>query len=1049
MRDQLPGGYRLSEELGRGGVGTVYAGTGPDGAEVAIKVAEPREGVVRAEWLRREASLAARLRHPHIVQLLHTGTTADGRPFLVYERVHGASVEARADTLTTEEIAALGATLFEALAYAHDAGVLHLDVSPGNLLLRDADHALRLTDFGLATPRDRSRSRQRALVAGTPGYLSPEQALGGGGVSPRSDLFGAGAVLYRLIAGFPPHFGPDSTEIIRHTLYGEPLPLKPRAGLYFGPGLCALVERLIARDPERRPPSADAALALWQEACAERISHAGDPHEPTPAFGLDRGEVAETLEREPAPTRPYAPRGAPTLPHKSAPRPARTDELPTAAERAPTPHVPLTRPSLPLPEGVDEAVLARLPPRHSGGLVRLVGAAGSGRSTAMQQVIAALHRADVPVAWITGRRGEPTPPLEALAGLVLQLAGADGGPPWASAERLSARLERAGAGELRAGREALVAGLLGTARRADLGGARLELFRIVQLLRPPGRPLVFCIDDADTLDAASRSVLEDLAAVDVGVLLVEERDAPAAEAAEPRDPNVVTVPSLDPPLADRLLTGGAPPDEVGARLDALLARRTPAERRVLAAAALFRGDAPRRALAALAAEEGGAAEVVTQLEVRGLLRSVVAPASPIEPRVRLACPGLVRRALPTGEEARALARRAARWLSRESLDPGHAVLLRIADFATASDDLLLAAFAAAEAGRRAAVADDPSAATSLARALELAERAPGAIDEAGVWVELADEHLRRGDHEAAEEAALRALETSSARREVLRARALRLAARAASDRGASALALTRLEEAIALLEPDGDPMELALAHSSLGWQLGYVLDRNAEGIAHGRRALEVAARIDAPAFQAQLCGRLGANQLRAGDWDGQLGTNLRDLGLSLLAGDVQGVMRAHINVGVCHTNRGLLALARAHTEEGARLAAAHGARIAEMIAENNLAMLAADEGRLADARAHVARSLDRARERGLPGLAETWAVLVRVALEEGQADEAREAARKVREVARASERTLAARVEARLDAGGARDALRATLAEVVDDPYERATTRCDCESSPS
>ena len=61
-------------------------------------------------------------------------------------------------------------------------------------------------------------------------------------------------------------------------------------------------------------------------------------------------------------------------------------------------------------------------------------AAGSGRSTAMQQVIAALHRADVPVAWITGRRGEPTPPLEALAGLVLQLAGADGGPPWASSQ---------------------------------------------------------------------------------------------------------------------------------------------------------------------------------------------------------------------------------------------------------------------------------------------------------------------------------------------------------------------------------------------------------------------------------------------------------------------------------------------------------------------------------------------------------------------------------------------------------------------------------------
>ncbi|MCA9616072.1 MAG: protein kinase, partial [Myxococcales bacterium] len=133
----LPDGYRALRELGRGGVGVVLEALAPDGRRVALKIAHADVMPWRHEWLRREASLAARLRHPHVVELLTSGELDDGRPFLVFEHVQGRSLEECADTLDGPAIVRLGRELLGALGYAHDAGVLHLDVSPSNVLLRD------------------------------------------------------------------------------------------------------------------------------------------------------------------------------------------------------------------------------------------------------------------------------------------------------------------------------------------------------------------------------------------------------------------------------------------------------------------------------------------------------------------------------------------------------------------------------------------------------------------------------------------------------------------------------------------------------------------------------------------------------------------------------------------------------------------------------------------------------------------------------------------------------------------------------------------------
>ncbi len=206
----FPARYRLDREIGRGGMAVVYLAHDQHlGRQVAIKVlSADLSSAVDAERFGREISVLARLVHPNIVALFDSGET-DGRIYYVMPFVAGDTLRARLlaeGRIAPREIAALGADVAEALAYAHGAGVVHRDVKPENIFT-SGGRAI-LGDFGIAqvsadysADAVTSSLTTRGLVLGTLAYISPEQASGEGPIDGRSDLYSLGCVLYEAVAG--------------------------------------------------------------------------------------------------------------------------------------------------------------------------------------------------------------------------------------------------------------------------------------------------------------------------------------------------------------------------------------------------------------------------------------------------------------------------------------------------------------------------------------------------------------------------------------------------------------------------------------------------------------------------------------------------------------------------------------------------------------------------------------------------------------------------------------------------------------------------------
>jgi len=215
------GPYEVVAELGRGGMGAVYrARDGRTGREVALKLLLAGRGA--GERARRrtgtELRTLTRLRHPHVVPALDAGEHA-GAPYLALGLVVGETLEARLrrGPLGVEAAVRLGRELAGALEHVHGQGVLHRDLKPDNVLLRAADGAALLTDFGLALDLEASRSRvsKTGVFLGTPGYWPPEQARGElEGLGPAADVYGLGAVLYAALTGRPPVEGEAVVEYL-------------------------------------------------------------------------------------------------------------------------------------------------------------------------------------------------------------------------------------------------------------------------------------------------------------------------------------------------------------------------------------------------------------------------------------------------------------------------------------------------------------------------------------------------------------------------------------------------------------------------------------------------------------------------------------------------------------------------------------------------------------------------------------------------------------------------------------------------------------------
>ena len=259
-REVIDDRFMIEQLAGFGGMGQIYRARDlRTHSLVALKIMHDAERL-ELERFAREAQVLATLSHPGIVRYIDHGITADGDPYLVMEWLSGETLSTRLQRtqLTVAEALALGRRAASALGAIHRGGVVHRDIKPTNLYLRDSmiDKVV-LIDFGMARrPLADSKLTVTGTMLGTPGYIAPEQ-VNGVNLDGRADIFSLGCVLYRCISGQAPFRGPDA---LRMLVNGTPEQL-PRLREFrpsIPEALDDLVARMLARSPEDRPPSGDA-----------------------------------------------------------------------------------------------------------------------------------------------------------------------------------------------------------------------------------------------------------------------------------------------------------------------------------------------------------------------------------------------------------------------------------------------------------------------------------------------------------------------------------------------------------------------------------------------------------------------------------------------------------------------------------------------------------------------------------------------------------------------------------------------------------------------
>jgi serine/threonine-protein kinase len=257
--------YDVTEVVGRGGFGLVLKAFDPAlGRAVAIKVLAPELGSSAAARSRfaREARAAAAVVHEHVVAI-HAVDSWKGLPYLVMPYVAGVSLQERVDgegPLGVKEVLRIGMQTAQGLAAAHAQGLVHRDVKPSNILLENGVERVKLTDFGLARAIDDASLTQSGVVAGTPQYMSPEQAQGEP-VDHRSDLFSLGSVLYFACTGRPPFRASSTPAVLRRVCDEKPRPLR-EVNADVPVWLAQIIERLHEKDRTLRFQTADEIAAL-------------------------------------------------------------------------------------------------------------------------------------------------------------------------------------------------------------------------------------------------------------------------------------------------------------------------------------------------------------------------------------------------------------------------------------------------------------------------------------------------------------------------------------------------------------------------------------------------------------------------------------------------------------------------------------------------------------------------------------------------------------------------------------------------------------------
>jgi serine/threonine-protein kinase len=262
MAAPLVGGrYRLQHKLSSTFMAEVWLASDAElGRDVVVKLLA--SGAER-ERFTREARAVAALSHPNIVHLFDFGDERD-RPYMVFEYLAGGSLEERlqsGERLSNHEIANVAHEIAEGLAHAHERGVVHRDLKPGNVLF-DQEGRSKIADFGIAHVQGRDTLTEAGTILGTAAYISPEQVKGET-ATPASDVYSFGVMLYRLLAGRLPFEAATATKLAALHRDAEPPPLPP------GPDdvrpLAALVMAALAKEPSRRPADGAALIGALDE----------------------------------------------------------------------------------------------------------------------------------------------------------------------------------------------------------------------------------------------------------------------------------------------------------------------------------------------------------------------------------------------------------------------------------------------------------------------------------------------------------------------------------------------------------------------------------------------------------------------------------------------------------------------------------------------------------------------------------------------------------------------------------------------------------------
>ena len=309
------GRVRIDKYLARGGMAEVYLGSHLSlDRQVAVKVLhsyiEEDPGLMAR--FQREAKVVAALRHPNIVQIFDFDAT-EGHPYIVMEYLKGPTLSTylrvlheRNERIPAHQVARLLKALTSALDYAHEQGVIHRDIKPGNIMLHGkadeialdkpltSDVEAVLTDFGLVRIEHAASQTASGMISGTPSYMSPEQARGDK-TDHRTDIYSVGVVLYEMLAGRVP-FEADSTMSVMYMQINEPPP--PIPGI--SPAMQAVMNRALAKNPNDRYQTCremalDFFLALGMTAEAETIIESLPADNPRRTENSIKPKAKETL----------------------------------------------------------------------------------------------------------------------------------------------------------------------------------------------------------------------------------------------------------------------------------------------------------------------------------------------------------------------------------------------------------------------------------------------------------------------------------------------------------------------------------------------------------------------------------------------------------------------------------------------------------------------------------------------------------------------------------------------------------------------------------